>query len=288
MIIGTRGSELARVQTGMVVSMLKERRPDLDVDVRTVTTTGDVVRDRPLGALGGFGAFTKELDRLIVDGEIDAAVNSLKDMPVDLTEGIELAAVLPRAPVEDVLLSPVPLEQLPPGAVVGTSSVRRRMQLLARRPDLDIRDLRGNVPTRIRKWKEGEYDAIVAARAGLVRLGLDEEYHILPPEVFVPSPGQGAIAVVCRAGSPHLPILRELDDARTRREVEAERRVLKGLGGGCSVPIGVWARVVDGSMVVKAVVSSENGEVRAERTLDPDACGEDLDELVEELIREGA
>ncbi len=277
MIIGTRGSELARVQTGMVVSMLKERRPDLDVDVRTVTTTGDVVRDRPLGALGGFGAFTKELDRLIVDGDIDAAVNSLKDMPVDLTEGIELAAVLPRAPVEDVLLSPVPLEQLPPGAVVGTSSVRRRMQLLARRPDLDIRDLRGNVPTRIRKWKEGEYDA-----------SLDEEYHILPPEVFVPSPGQGAIAVVCRAGSPHLPILRELDDARTRREVEAERRVLKGLGGGCSVPIGVWARVVDGSMVVKAVVSSENGEVRAERTLDPDACGEDLDELVEELIREGA
>ena len=288
MIIGTRGSELARVQTGMVVSMLKERRPDLDVDVRTVTTTGDVVRDRPLGALGGFGAFTKELDRLIVDGDIDAAVNSLKDMPVDLTEGIELAAVLPRAPVEDVLLSPVPLEQLPPGAVVGTSSVRRRMQLLARRPDLDIRDLRGNVPTRIRKWKGGEYDAIVAARAGLVRLGLDEEYHILPPEVFVPSPGQGAIAVVCRAGSPHLPILRELDDARTRREVEAERRVLKGLGGGCSVPIGVWARVVDGSMVVKAVVSSENGEVRAERTLNPDACEEGLDELVEELIREGA
>mgnify|MGYP000952648437 FL=1 len=288
MIIGTRGSELARVQTGMVVSMLKERRPDLDVDVRTVTTTGDVVRDRPLGALGGFGAFTKELDRLIVDGRIDAAVNSLKDMPVDLTEGVELAAVLPRAPVEDVLLSPVPLEQLPPGAVVGTSSVRRRMQLLARRPDLDIRDLRGNVPTRIRKWKEGEYDAIVAARAGLVRLGLDEGHHILPPEVFVPSPGQGAIAVVCRAGSPHLPILRELDDVRTRREVEAERRVLKGLGGGCSVPIGVWARVVDGSMVVKAVVSSENGEVRAERTLDPDACEEDLDELVEELIREGA
>ena len=288
MIIGTRGSELARVQTGMVVSMLRERRPGLDADVRVVTTTGDVVRDRPLEALGGFGAFTKELDRLIVNGEIDAAVNSLKDMPVDLTEGVELAAVLPRAPVEDVLLSPVPLEQLPPGAVVGTSSVRRRMQLLARRPDLDIRDLRGNVPTRIRKWKEGEYDAIVAARAGLVRLGLDEEYHILPPEVFVPSPGQGAIAVVCRAGSPHLPILRELDDARTRREVEAERRVLKGLGGGCSVPIGVWARVVDGSMVVKAVVSSENGEVRAERTLNPDACEEGLDELVEELIREGA
>lgn len=288
MIIGTRGSELARVQTDMVIAMLKERHPELDVDVRIVATTGDVVRDRPLDALGGLGAFTKELDRFVVNGEIDVAVNSLKDMPVDLTEGTVLAAVLPRAPVEDVLLSDIPLEQLRPGAVVGTSSMRRRMQLLARRPDLDIRDLRGNVPTRIRKWKDGEYDAIVAARAGLVRLGLDEGHHTLPPEIFVPAPGQGAIAVVCRAGSPCLPVLRELDDATTRTEVNAERRVLKGLGGGCSVPIGVWARVVDGSMDIKAVVSSEKGEMRVERTLAADECDEGLEELIQELLGEGA
>ena len=288
MIIGTRGSELAMVQTNMVLAMLKEKHPELDVEVRTVTTTGDIVRDRPLGALGGYGAFTKELDRLIVNGEIDAAVNSLKDMPVDLTEGTEMAAVLPRAPVEDVLLSSVALDRLKSGAVVGTSSVRRKMQLLARRPDLNIKDLRGNVPTRIRKWKNGEYDAIVVARAGLVRLGLDEAYHVLPPDVFVPSPGQGAIAVVCRAGSPHLPTLRELDDATTRAEVEAERRVLKGLGGGCSVPIGVWARMVDGNMNIKAVVNLENGEVRAERTLTPDRLEKGLDELIEELLRGGA
>ena len=288
MIIGTRGSDLARVQTNMVVSMVKERCPDLEVEVRIVSTTGDVVTDRPLGALGGFGAFTKELDRLIVDGEIDVAVNSLKDMPVDLTEGTALAAVLPRAPVEDVLLSVVPLEQLPTGAIVGTSSVRRRMQLLSRRPDLDIRDLRGNVPTRIRKWKEGQYYAIVAARAGLVRLGLDEDYHILPPDIFVPSPGQGAIAVVCRSGSPYLSVLRELDDERARKEVDAERRVLKGLGGGCSLPIGVWARMVDSNMIVKALVNTERGEVRAERTLPAGAYDEGLDELIDALIREGA
>jgi hydroxymethylbilane synthase len=288
MIIGTRGSDLARVQTNIVVSMVKERRPDLEVEVRMVSTIGDVVTDRPLGSLGGFGAFTKELDRLIVDGEIDVAVNSLKDMPVDLTEGTALAAMLPRAPVEDVLLSAVPLEQLPSGAIVGTSSVRRKMQLLSRRPDLDIRDLRGNVPTRIRKWKEGQYDAIVAARAGLVRLGLNEAYHILAPEVFVPSPGQGAIAVVCRAGSPYLGVLKELDDESTRREVDAERRVLKGLGGGCSLPIGVWARTEGSKMIVKAVVNTEKGEIRAERTLPSSAYGEGLDDLIDELIKEGA
>ncbi|NLI73811.1 MAG: hydroxymethylbilane synthase [Euryarchaeota archaeon] len=283
MIIGTRGSDLARVQTDTVVSMLKERRPDINVDVKIVKTTGDIVKDKPLSEMGSPGVFTKELDRLIISGEVDAAVNSLKDMPVDLTEGTELAAVLPRAPSEDVLISRVSFEQLPSGAVVGTSSTRRRMQLISYRPDLDIRDLRGNVPTRIRKWKEGEYDAIVAARAGLVRLGLDEECHILDPDIFIPAPGQGAVAVVCRADSPYLSVLQELDDIKARKEVEAERFVLKALGGGCSMPIGVSSRVVDENMHIKALVNSEHGDVRVERTLTLDDY-EGLNDLVQELL----
>jgi len=263
--------------------MLKERRPDINVDVKIVKTTGDIVKDKPLSEMGSPGVFTKELDRLIISGEVDAAVNSLKDMPVDLTEGTELAAVLPRAPSEDVLISRVSFEQLPSGAVVGTSSTRRRMQLISYRPDLDIRDLRGNVPTRIRKWKEGEYDAIVAARAGLVRLGLDEECHILDPDIFIPAPGQGAVAVVCRADSPYLSVLQELDDIKARKEVEAERFVLKALGGGCSMPIGVSSRVVDENMHIKALVNSEHGDVRVERTLTLDDY-EGLNDLVQELL----
>ena len=148
MIIGTRGSALALAQTRTVVEMLALRCPNTAIEVKEVKTIGDRVTDRPLSSLGGYGAFTKELDQRIVAGEIDAAVNSLKDMPVDLTPGTELAAILPRGPVEDLLLSKMPLEQLPSGAVVGSSSVRRRSMLLRKRPDLEIRDLRGNVPTR--------------------------------------------------------------------------------------------------------------------------------------------
>lgn len=283
MILGTRASELARTQTDTVVAMLRERRPDLDIEIKLVRTTGDIVKDRPLSALGGFGAFVKELDNLIVAGEIDGAVNSLKDMPVDLTAGTEISAVLPRAPVEDVLLSDVPLDRLPEGAVVGSSSVRRKMQLLAQRPDLEVRDLRGNVLTRIRKWEEGEYDAIVLARAGLRRLGLPERGFALDPEEFIPAVGQGAIAVVCREGSEHSAVVRELDDIRTRSEVEAERYVLKALGGGCSVPIGIWARREGEDMRIKGVVFSQNGEARAERRIAMNDLKGGLDELAREL-----
>lgn len=257
MIIGTRGSALAMAQTRMVAKELGERCSGVSIEVREIKTMGDRVTDRPLASLGGYGAFTKELDQRIVSGEIDVAVNSLKDMPVDLTPGTELAAVLPRGPVEDVLLSKVPLDQLPAGAVVGSSSVRRRSILLWKRPDLDVRDLRGNVPTRIRKWKEGEYDAIILARAGLYRLGIEERYFVLDPEVFTPAVGQGAIAVVCAASSEYLPCLRRLDDRKTRTEVEAERFILRALGGGCSVPIGVWATLRDGELRVRGSVISE-------------------------------
>lgn len=257
MIIGTRGSALALAQTRTVVKELEMRCPGIGIEVREIRTTGDRVTDRPLASLGGYGAFTKELDQRIVAGEIDAAVNSLKDMPVDLTPGTELVAVLPRGPVEDVLLSEVPLEELPSGAVVGSSSVRRRSIIQWKRPDLEVRDLRGNVPTRIKKWKEGQYDAIVLAKAGLVRLGIEAQYHVLDPKVFTPAVGQGAIAVVCAAGSRNLHRLHQLDDAKTRAEVEAERSILKALGGGCSVPMGIWATVHGSEMTVRGSVISE-------------------------------
>jgi len=283
MIIGTRGSALALAQTRIVSAMLEERCPGMSIEVREVRTMGDRVTDRPLASLGGYGAFTKELDQRILAGEIDAAVNSLKDMPVDLTPGTELAAVLPRGPVEDVLLSNVPLDELPAGAVVGSSSVRRRSILLWRRPDLDVRDLRGNVPTRIRKWKSGEYDAIVLARAGLVRLGIEERYHILDPEVFTPAVGQGAIAIVCAAGSEHLPCLRLLDDRKTRMEVEAERFILRALGGGCSVPIGVWATLQGNALRVRGSVITDrpSDNVFVDRTVPLDSLEEGLTAIAE-------
>lgn len=285
MIIGTRGSALALAQTALVVKGLERHCAELKLEVREIKTVGDRVTDRPLASLGGYGAFTKELDQRIVSGEIDIAVNSLKDMPVDLTPGTELAAVLPRAPVEDVLLSKVPLEELPEGAVVGSSSVRRRSLLLWKRPDLKVRDLRGNVPTRIRKWKEGEFDAIVLARAGLFRLGIREQFYVLDPETFTPAAGQGAIAVVCASGSEHLPCLGRLDDHGTRMAVEAERTILRALGGGCSVPIGVWAVLQGDELRVRGSVISEvpAESVFVDRTVPLEGMKEGLAAIAEEL-----
>lgn len=276
---------MAVAQTRMAVALLAERCPDLEVEIMVIRTVGDRVTDRPLSSLGGLGAFTKELDQRIVAGEIDVAVNSLKDMPVDLTSGTVLAAVLPRGPVEDVLLAPVPFDELPPGAVIGSSSVRRRSLIKNRRPDLVVRDLRGNVPTRVRKWKEGEYDAIVLARAGLERLGIEEGGFVLDPAVFTPAPGQGAIAIVCGENSPYLRHLQRLDDDRTRTEVEAERYVLKRLGGGCSVPIGVWA-VREGAnlRVHGSITADERGKgLFIERTVPVQGMAMGLDEMVEEM-----
>jgi len=287
MIVGTRGSKLARVQTDLFVSVFRERHPDVPVEIKTVATTGDRVKDRPLSSLGGLGAFTKELDQQIVAGNIDVAVNSLKDMPVKLTPGVTMVAVLPRGPVEDVVVPSVLLDDLPPGAVVGTSSVRRRALVLSRRKDLVLRELRGNVPTRLRKVKEREYDAIIVARAGLERLGYDGEYLVLDPSEFVPAAGQGVIAAVCGEGSRWEPLLRSLDDRTTRIEVEAERHILKELGGGCSVPIGVYAKVDGESLKIMGVVLSEDGSraARASEAIPIDRLPAGLESISAKLRR---
>ena len=251
MIIGTRSSSLAMAQTNTVISLLAGE----DIEVKKISTSGDRITDKPLRSFG-LGAFVRELDAMVVSGEIDLAVNSLKDMPSEDAEGTMLVAVLPRGPIEDVLLSDVPLEELPQGAVVGTSSVRRAAILHHIRPDIEIKDLRGNVHTRLDKWKRGEYDAIILARAGLERLHLQEKYHILDPNVFVPAAGQGAIAVVCAKNSPYRERLAQLNDEATRKDVDVERKILCELGSGCSIPVGIHA-TEEGSFVTAVAVSEE-------------------------------
>jgi hydroxymethylbilane synthase len=285
MIVGTRGSRLAVAQTDLFIERLKASRPELEVEIKMVATTGDKVRDRPLATLGGFGAFVKELDNKIVSGEIDCSVNSLKDMPVASTPGTRIVAVMDRGPVEDVLISDVPLNELAEGAVVGTSSVRRKALLLNTRPDLKVVDLRGNVPTRVNKMRTGQFDAILLARAGLDRLGIACGHFVLDPTHFVPAVGQGAIAISCRERSPYAEVLADLNHTETRLCVEAERYVLAGLGGGCSVPIGIWAAKEHDELRVRGIVLREDGSkaFRLDRTIGDNRPREDLDIYVSDM-----
>ena len=243
--LGTRGSALARWQTGWVLARLREHWPGLASQVRTFTTTGDRLLDKPLPEIGGKGVFTEELEQALLRGEIDLAVHSLKDLPVAVTPGLALGAVCARADARDVLISPsgAGLWALPPGARVGTSSLRRSAQLRRARPDLTILSLRGNVDTRLRKAQQGDYDAIVLAAAGVLRLGLGAAItEYLSLEVMLPAPGQGALAVQCRASDAGTQaLLAPLEDAPTRAAVEAERAFLSGLGGGCAAPVAAYA-----------------------------------------------
>ena len=286
MILGTRGSRLALAQANMVIKGMTDRYPDEPVELKIISTVGDRVHDRPLASLGGFGAFVKELDNKILSGEIDIAVNSLKDMPVVPTEGTEIAAILPRGPVEDVLVSDRSLEAMRPRSVIGTSSVRRRCLLMNLRPDLVVKDLRGNVPTRVGKMKDGSYDGIIIARAGIERLGLDCAMYVLDPEQLVPAVGQGAIAIVCRAGSHYAKMLAAFDDADTRVCVEAERYVMRALGGGCSVPIGIWATRLNEGVRIRAIVLDEEGttSLRLDRSIELKHINEGLDAFAKELM----
>jgi hydroxymethylbilane synthase len=243
--MGTRGSALARWQTDWVRARLQTAWPDLECQTRLFTTSGDRILNKPLPEIGGKGLFTEELENALRNGEIDLAVHSLKDLPIDDAPGLTLGAIPVREDARDVLISRNgwTLDTLPRGARVGTSSLRRSAQLLALRPDLTLLPLRGNVDTRIRKAMNGEYEAIVLAAAGVLRLGLGEHItEYLPFEVMLPAPGQGAMAVQCRAdGASVLELLRPLDDPAPRAAVTAERAFLKALGGGCSAPVAAYA-----------------------------------------------
>jgi hydroxymethylbilane synthase len=268
LVVGTRGSRLALTQTESIIALLKKVRRDLSFEKRIIRTTGDRARDLPLARIGGKGVFVKEIDEALLGKAIDIAVHSMKDVPTELHPDLEIAAVPVRERTEDAFLSREggTLEELPRGAVVGTGSLRRRAEILHFRRDLAIRDLRGNVETRLRKLEAGEYDGIVMAQAGLKRLGYgDRITHLLPLDPFAPSVGQGAIAVAARKDFPHRDLLSSIDHQESHLQVLAERSLLKTLGGGCLVPIGAVSEIQEERVLfLRGVVLSQEGEERIE------------------------
>lgn len=290
--LGTRASALARWQTDHVIGLWRRHEPDLDVEIVDIATLGDDQQDAPLDRMEGTGFFTSTLERALLHGQIDLAVHSFKDLPVALTGGLAVAAVPARGPVEDALCARdgARLADLPEGARVGTSSVRRIAQLKALRPDVEYRPLRGNVPTRLQRVALGELDAVVLACAGIDRLGLaDQATEIFTVERILPAPAQGALAIQTRADdAPLLARLAALEDATVRRCVAAEREVLHQLRGGCSVPVGAHAVARNGTLRVDAGVFAPPGDralrVQAEGA-DPLAVGA---EAARRLLERGA
>jgi hydroxymethylbilane synthase len=283
----TRPSALARWQTARVIQLLQASHPGLECSEYVIATTGDRLLDRPLPEIGGKGFFTAELEQALLSGKLQAAVHSLKDLPVEESPGLVLAAVPERESARDVLVSAQAwtLSDLPEGARVGTSSLRRAAQLLARRPDVLILPLRGNIDTRVRKVLDGEYEAIVLAEAGLTRLGLRAHVReVFPLEVMLPAPGQGALAVQCRADDAEsIALLAAIHDPITMAEVRAERAFLAGLGGGCSLPVGAFAEKEDDTIILTGGVISPDGKQAIRLSAvdnDPIRLGERLADLV--------
>ena len=283
----TRPSALARWQTARVIQLLRAAHSGLECSEYIITTTGDRVLDRPLPEIGGKGLFTSELEDALRSSKVHAAVHSLKDLPVEDTPGIVVAAIPEREVAHDVLVSAdgSTISNLPEGARVGTCSLRRTAQLLARRPDLTILPLRGNVDTRVKKVLNGEYDAIVLAQAGLTRLGLQAHIsEVFPLEVMLPAPGQGALAVQCRADDAEtIELLAAIHDPLTEAAVGAERAFLSSLGGGCSLPVAAFAEKNNGQIILTGAVISADGKQAIRLSAvdkDPNELGERLAQLV--------
>lgn len=304
--IGTRGSPLARWQAAWVADRLRAAHPGLAVTLVEIKTHGDRDRNTPLAQFGGLGLFTKEIQRALVEGTVDVAVHSLKDLPTQGPEGLVLGAVPPREELADALIAPVytTLDALPDGATVGTGSLRRRAQLLHLRPGLSVVGLRGNVETRLNQALAGRLDAVVLAEAGLRRLGLEK--HVterLGPPRFLPAVGQGALGIECRAGDAATRArLAPLDDPATRRAVRAERAALAELEGGCMIPLGAWGRDADDgspclALTLDVAVFDPDGLARAFTSLtgprdDPEGLGQRAaralrDQGAERLLRRG-
>lgn len=264
LIIATRPSALALWQTRWVISSLQSFWPDLNCVERIMTTEGDRILNRPLPEIGGKGVFTQELEEALISGKVHAAVHSLKDLPVEQPPGLVIGAVPARGETRDVLVSAdgYSLEGLPPGAKVGTSSLRRAAQLRALRPDLNIESLRGNIDTRIRKAMDHHYDAILLAGAGVVRLGLEKYVtQWLSLSTMLPAPGQGALAVQCRDNDEEtLAYLSAIDDRQARMSTHAERTFLAALGGGCAVPVAAYANLHGELIEIQGMVASEDGQ----------------------------
>ncbi len=298
----TRPSALARWQTNWVINALKNLHPDLECEEKIIVTQGDKILDKPLPEIGGKGLFTQELESELLNGDVHCAVHSLKDLPVENPVGLTVGCIPIRAEVRDALISrrgksqtrPYTIASLPRNAIVGTSSLRRAAQLLAIRPDIKIKSLRGNVDTRLRKALDGQYDAIILAGAGLTRLGLDN--HVtewIPLDVMLPAPGQGALAIQCRADdSSTLEILAALEDESTRKCVTAERAFLQGLGGGCAVPVAAYGkfRIQNSEFRIDltGLVISENGKKVVKVTSEGNDALELGNQLAQQAIAQGA
>jgi hydroxymethylbilane synthase len=285
-IVGTRGSKLALAQTGRVLQYLKNE--GYDVEIRIIKTPGDIMKDKPLHEFRGTGAFVRVIDESLDDGDIDVAVHSYKDVPSKI-KGV-IAAVLKRESPSDAFITKdgSGIDELKDYAVVGTSSLRRTAQLRMYRSDLRIENLRGNVDTRLRKLREGQYDAILLAEAGLIRLGLAEKvrYQALNPEIFVPSANQGIIAVETRKGEEDL--VSFMNHQKTFVEARVEREVLKELGIGCAVPAGIFARWNGKIRLICEVLSPDGSEsIRVEEELNPKTAIEEAREVAKELKERG-
>jgi hydroxymethylbilane synthase len=260
--VGSRGSALALAQDEEVIAPLRRHYPDLDFEVVTVRTSGDADQSAPLAGMG-LGIFVKELEQELLNGHLDMAVHSLKDMPTKLPDGLILGAILSRKDARDVLVNRwnCPLDELPEGARIGTSSPRRTAQLINNAPQVSVVPIRGNVETRLRKTQGEETDGAVLAAAGIIRLGLaDSIAEYLSPRRFVPPPGQGVLAVEIRADDQRMQnLLKPVEDAATRYETTAERAFLELIGGGCQLPVGAYARCMGDELLMIIYMSSEDG-----------------------------
>lgn len=295
-VIATRQSALALWQAGYVSSQLKRHYPDLQVSLLGLTTEGDRRLESSLATIGGKGLFVKELEQALADGRADIAVHSMKDVPMQLPAGFCIEAVLAREEPRDAFVSNryTNLHSMAPGSIVGTSSLRRQSQIMARYPNIEVKPLRGNVQTRLRKLDEGEFAAIILAAAGLNRLELRHRItQLLDPEESLPAVGQGALGIECRDNRADLrALLAPLDDAGTRRCVEAERSMSRALSGSCTVPLGGYAQLIGEQMRLRGFVAAPDGSKLIEEELSlpdseavPERIGKDL---AQRLIQRGA
>jgi hydroxymethylbilane synthase len=292
--IGTRGSQLALWQANHIKSCIENAFPGTGVEIIIIKTKGDQITDRPLAMVGGKGLFVKEIEAALLENRIDLAVHSMKDMPGELPKGLTIGAIPERENPFDVMISKGEemIADYPQGAKVGTSSLRRGSQLKSLRPDLDIRSIRGNLDTRIKKLRSGEYDAIVLAAAGLRRLGqADQITEYLSEEIMVPAVGQGALCIETRENDPEMaPIMAALDHGPTRTCVQGERAFLKQIEGSCHIPVACFGKIQeDGQVELTAVVASEDGQEVIKETIlaQADAVQAKGRELADNLLENG-
>ncbi|GAA0442319.1 hydroxymethylbilane synthase [Lentibacillus halophilus] len=292
-VVGSRRSNLALTQTDWVIDRLKKAGASNEFEVKKIVTTGDQILNVTLSKVGGKRLFVKEIEKAMYEKEIDLAVHSMKDMPSEMPEGLAITTIPVREDHRDAYIAKnnILLKDLPAGAVVGTSSLRRKSQILATRPDLEIQWIRGNIESRIRKLHEENYDAIILAVSGLKRVGLSEELitEYLESDVCVPSAGQGALAIECRDDDNDLhALLQQINDPDTEKTVTAERTFLQLLEGSCSVPIGAYAHLEHNAIIITAFVGTPDGQTILKETVrgtDPEAVGS---EVAEKLISQGA